>query len=361
MADEWDDEEDVERCMEDLDEAECGEGVSRGEEDEREVAGRESVEVDDEDEFGEFGAAEDFEEEEPQASTTNGVQPEEVGRGLEDLLRMTKQERGEFLQDYFRTALGLEDFEVEKADVERTMEATSLVDMIDEEWREKLSNPRSFLQNVHFEWERSSLRKKLAKPSKDTGEETEAKIHYEVEIETPNAHYLQSYPRTANYRGSENLVKNIFADEASMEPDRTVVDALPPETTRPAISDPKDEEEDDFYGPWSTAGTSSSAPQTNGNHNGAEGTSLWDVDLAYLEALGIGEDPSARSTQLQKQQRSSGKNVFNELKSVHSRQMKSWFSSSTEEAPAEDPFAASDLVPLEIISRKKEKDQSSAG
>ena len=359
MADGRDPSEGVDGCMEDDDDVECERGVARGEENEREVDGREAVEVDDEDEFGEFGAAEDVEEEEPQTSTSNGGHSEKTDCGLDDLLRMTKQERAEFLQEYFRTALGLKDFEVEKADLDRTMETTCLTDLIDEEWREKLSSPRAFLQNVRFDWERSSLRKKLAKPSEDNREDTEAKIQYEVEIETPNAHHLQSYPRAANYRGSENLVKNIFADEASIEPDHTPVDAQSPEATIATISDPEEEEEDDFYGPWSTAGTSSSAPQTNGNHNGTEGTSLLDGDLAYLEALGTGEDPFAQSTQLQKQHRSSGKNVFNELKNVQARQSKSWFSSSTEEAPAEDPFAASDLVPLEIISRKKEKERPS--
>uniref|UniRef100_A0A7S3UFT1 Uncharacterized protein n=1 Tax=Picocystis salinarum TaxID=88271 RepID=A0A7S3UFT1_9CHLO len=359
MANEWDAAEDVEECVEDEGKAECEEGIACGEEDEREVDDREPTDVDDEDEFGEFGAAEDVEDEEPQTSTTNGEKSKEAGRGIEDLLRMTKQERSEFLHDYFRAALGLTGFGVEKAGFERTPESTTLTDLIDEDWREKLSNPRAFLQNVRFDWEGSSLRKKLAKPSKDDRDETQARMQYEVEIETPNAHYLQTYPRAPSSRGSKNLVKNIFADEASMEPDRTTVDTRSSEAMRATTSDQEEEEDDDFYGPWSTAGESFGAPQTNGNRNEAEGTSFLDADLAYLEALGTGEDPSAQSGQLQKQQRSYGKNVFNELKNVHARKAKSWFGSSLEEAPAEDPFAASDLVPLRIISRKKEKDQSS--
>ena len=61
MADGRDPSEGVDGCMEDDDDVECERGVARGEENEREVDGREAVEVDDEDEFGEFGAAEDVE------------------------------------------------------------------------------------------------------------------------------------------------------------------------------------------------------------------------------------------------------------------------------------------------------------
>eukprot|EP00963_Diacronema_lutheri_P010328 scaffold1019_cov338-Pavlova_lutheri.AAC.5 len=356
MEDGWDAHVGVEDDVDGEKVAEATDGDIQKEEEREGAEGEADVEEDDE--FGEFGEAEEMEAEVPEMSHSNGSRSGEVGKGFEDLVRMTRQERSEFLQGYFRAALGMEDFAMEKANVGTTPKTTCVAEFIDEEWREKLANPRSFLQNAHFKWEGSSLQKKLAKLSTDRDGKAEVTVHYEVEIETPAAQYMRKDPRSTVDKGCTNLVRNIFPDESTSEPVHTHAETQAVEAAKATVSDHEEDEEDDDFGPWSDAGTSAGVAHINGDRGGAGETSLLDVDLAYLETLGIGEDPSVRTSRLQKQQRTSGKNVFNELKSVHARKGKGWFGSNIEEAPAEDPFAASDLVPLEIISRKKEKDQS---